>query len=530
MDPDSDRGPESRAQVSFGSLDEMIPAEHQVRFLDAFVDKLDLAKLQFNVKPLNKEGRPPFHPSLFLKIYLYGYHNGVRSSRGLEKECSRNIEMQWLCGKLVPSYHSIADFRKENPKALRNMFKLYVQFLQDLKLIGGKVVAIDGTKSRAHNSKKSNYSQSKINRHFDYIEKRTNEYLKEMDELDEQDDAIRIEELGSKLAHLKESKIRYEQLERQLQDSGDTQISTTDADSRALLVQGTVVEVSYNTQAAVDAKNKLVIATHTINRNDRNAMSAIALEAKQNIMADRFTVILDKGYHNGREIAKCQRNNINTIVAHSEIVNSNNFGTQPDYLVDKFIYNKRNDTYTCPAGAVLRTKGTWHTKKRHEEDISQYKKYRTPACKECMVRSLCTGRKDGGREIERSEYADAVDRNRKNYNNNSKLYRQRQEINEHIFGTIKRKWGYNYTNLIGLEKVNGEWSLIMLVYNMKRTMSLLTMPDLLKKLSAWKPNYKRLHRFFTKWLDLNEIWAMLIFEKHQQVQIFALAKTHLIQL
>ena len=146
-----------------------------------------------------------------------------------------------------------------------------------------------------------------------------------------------------------------------------------------------------------------------------------------------------------------------------------------------------------------------------------------------MVRSLCTGRKDGGREIERSEYADAVDRNRKNYNNNSKLYRQRQEINERIFGTIKRKWGYNYTNLIGLEKVNGEWSLIMLVYNMKRTMSLLTMPDLLKKLSAWKPNYKRLHRFFTKWLDLNEIWAMLTFEKHQQVQIFALAKTHLIQ-
>jgi radical SAM protein with 4Fe4S-binding SPASM domain len=438
--------------------------------------------------------------------------------------------MQWLCGKLVPNYHSIADFRKENPTALRNMFKLYVQFLQDLKLIGAKVVAIDGTKSRAHNSKKNNYSQSKINRHFDYIEKKTNEYLKEMDELDEQDDAIKIEELGAKLAHLKESKIRYEQLERQLHECGDTQVSTTDTDSRALLVQGAVVEISYNTQAAVDAKNKLVVATHTINRNDRNALSTIALEAQQNLQKKEFTVVADKGYHNGREIAKCQDNNINTIVAHAEIVNSNQHGTQPAYLVDKFKYNKRTDTYTCPAGKILRTQGTWHNKKRHEKDISRFKKYRTPECKTCPVRHLCTGKQDERREIERSEYADAVDRNRKNYNNNSKLYRQRQEINEHIFGTIKRKWSYNYTNLIGLEKVNGEWSLIMLVYNMKRTMSLLTMPDLLKKLSAWKPNYKRLLRFLTKWLDLNEIWAMLNFEKYQQVRISALVKTHKITL
>jgi len=438
LSPKAFEAPESRGQVSFGSLDELISTENPVRFLDAFVDKLDFGKLQFKVKEFNLEGRPSFHPKLFLKIYLYGYHNGIRSSRGLEKECMRNIKMQWLCGRLVQNYHSVADFRKENSIAIRNMFKLYVQFLQELNLIGGKVLAIDGTKSRAHNSKKSNYSQAKINRHFDYIENRTTEYLKELDTLDSTEDKIRIDEIAGKIEHLKESKIRYDQLDTQLKESGDTQISTTDPDSRALLVQGVVVEVSYNTQAAVDSKHKLVVATHTINRNDRNAMSAIALEAKQNLGAEKFTVLLDKGYHNGREIAKCQANGINTIVAHSELVNSNNFGTQPAYLVDKFVYSKKTDTYTCPAGEILRTKGTWYTKKRHEQDISQYKKYRTPACKDCAVRNLCTGRKEGGREIERSEFADAVDKNRKNYNNNPKLYRQLQEINEHIFGTIKR--------------------------------------------------------------------------------------------
>lgn len=503
--------PQNRQQMSFGSLEDSIETDHAIRFLDAFVEKLDLGKLRFEVKTLNKEGRPPFHPKLFLKIYLYGYHNGIRSSRALEKECKRNVEMQWLCGKLVPNYHSIADFRKDNPTALRNMFKLYVHFLQELKLIGGKVVAIDGTKSRAHNSKKNNFSQGKINRHFDYIEKKTNEYLNELDKLDAEEEPLKIDEIAAKIQQLKERKIHYEHLENQLTDSGDTQVSTTDPDSRALLIQGVVVEVSYNTQAAVDAKHKLVVATHTINRNDRNAMSAIALEAKENLAIKKYTAILDKGYHNGREISKCQDHDIATIVAHSELVNSNSFGTQPDYLVDKFTYNKRNDTYTCPAGEILRTKGTWHTKKRHEHDISQYKKYRTPACKDCAVRNLCTGRKDGGREIERSEYADAVDKNRKNYTNNPKLYRQRQEINEHIFGTIKRKWGYYYTNLIGLEKVNGEWSLIMLVYNMKRTMNLLTMPDLLKKLSAWKPNYKRILLFLTIHQHFNRFRAMIIF-------------------
>jgi hypothetical protein len=243
-------------------------------------------------------------------------------------------------------------------------------------------------------------------------------------------------------------------------------------------------------QAAVDHKHNLIVATHTINRNDRNAMSAIALETKQNIQAEQFTALLDKGYHNGREIDRCEQNNIQTICAHADIVNSNTFGTTIDYLVTKFTYNANQDTYTCPQGSTLTTTGTWH-KKTRERDSYQFKKYRTPDCKTCPVRHLCTAKADGRREIERSEYAHAVEANNNRYHNNKDLYRKRQEINEHIFGTIKRKWGYFYTNLKGLEKINGEHSLICLVYNIKRTTNILGFKTFMEKLNNWTPDYKR---------------------------------------
>lgn len=490
--------PSDRHQLSFGSLDELIEPQNQVRFLDAFAEKLDLLKLGFQLKVVQVEGRPSYHPRLFLKIYLYGYQNGIRSSRRLEKECKRNIEMQWLCGKLVPNYHTIADFRKVNGIALVNMFRLFVTFLKEADLIGGKTIAIDGTKSRAHNSKKNNFTSKKLDRHFQYIEEKTKEYLAQMDSLDQEEDATELQDVESKITRLKQNKIKYKKLKKHLVASGEPQISTTDPDSRSLLVQGQVVEVCYNTQAAVDAKHCLVVATHTINRNDRNALTSIAKEAKQNLKADQFTLLADKGYHNAREIENCQSLNLKTIVAQQELVNSNPKGTTKEYLVDQFKYNSTNDTYTCPAGQTLKTFGTWHTKKRDDKISYQFKKYRTPACKLCSVKHLCTGKAKGGREIERSQYAEAVELNTRNYKRNQKLYRKRQEINEHIFGTIKRKWGYNYTNLIGLEKVNGEWSLIMLSYNIKRTFNILDFDDLMLTLKNWKPKYRKAWRLLSK--------------------------------
>jgi len=480
----------NRTQIEFTSLEDFIEKDNTVRFIDAFVEKLELDKLFFVTKTIKVEGRPCFSNQLFLKVYFYGYLNGIRSSRKLARECVRNIEMQWLCNALTPNYHSIADFRKLNSTALRNTFKLFVSFLKSADLVSCQTIAIDGTKARAHNSKKNNYNQKKIDRHFAYIEEKTNQYLKELDEADKQEQSENIKNIEEKIEKLKTQKIKYDTLQEQLTQSNEPQVSTTDADARALLVHGQVVEVSYNTQAAVDDKHKLVVATHTINRNDRNALAQIATEAQNNLSTKEMTVLADKGYNNAKEIQTCQEQGITTIVAQQEIVNSNDKGTTKAYLATNFIYNKETDTYTCPQGQTLKTTGTFHTKKRSSSS-HQFKKYRTTACKSCSVKHLCTAKADGRREIERSQYAEALEANNKNYKEQYALYRKRQEINEHIFGTIKRVWGYYYTNLKGLKKVNGEWSLIMTVYNMKRTINILGFDELMQKLNAWKPEYKK---------------------------------------
>lgn len=479
----------NRTQIEFKSLEDSIEQENPVRFIDAFVEKLELDKLYFVSKPVKAEGRPCFSNQLFLKVYIYGYFNGIRSSRKLEKECARNVEMQWLCNGLMPNYHSIADFRKINPQALRNTFKLFVSFLKDVDLISGQTIAIDGTKSRAHNSKKNNYNQKKIDRHFAYIEEKTNQYLKELDESDKNEQTEKVKNVSEKLEKLKTQKIKYEQLQEQLIKSGESQVSTTDPDSRALLIHGQVVEVAYNTQAAVDDKHKLVVATQTLNRNDRNALYNAVKEIQSNLNQKEFTALADKGYNNAKEIDDSQKAGVTTIVAQQEIVNSNAKGTTPDYLVTKFIYNKETDTYTCPENQILRSTGTLHTKHR-EHSSHKFKKYRTPACKTCPVKQYCTVRPEG-REIERGEFAEALELNNKNYKEQYALYRKRQELNEHVFGTIKRVWGYYYTNLKGLKKVNGEWSLIMTVYNMKRTINILGFDKLMQKLRTWKPEYKK---------------------------------------
>ena len=490
-----------RFQITFSSLDEQIDKDNPVRIIDAFIDKLDLDLLGFVNKPIKSEsrqpanpndGRPSFDLKSLLKLYCYGYFNGIRSSRRLERECVRNIEVRWLLGNLTPNYHTIADFRKHNPKALKNCFKLYTLFLQDIGLIAGKTLAVDGSKFRASNSKKNNYSQSKIDRQLDYIEQKTAEYLRQLDQADSLElSEDRVQLIQQKLHYFQTNKINYQLLQDQLTQSGQTQISTTDPDAKALLVQGQVVEVSYNVQAAVDDKHNLVVATHVINRNDRNALYDIALEAKEGLNSEGFTVLADKGYHNGREIQNCQKDQIQTIVAPSETVNSNKHGTTEDYLVTKFTYSPETDSYTCPAGKTLSTTGTWH-KKTRERDSHLFKKYRTPDCKTCPVKQYCTGRKDGGREIERSEYAHAVEANLKNLQANTDLYKRRQMIIEHIFGTLKRKWGFGFTDLRGLEKVNGEFALIMTVYNLKRTINLLGVEDLTEKIKNWKPDYSRI--------------------------------------
>ena len=489
----------NRHQSYFSTLEEQVGADNAVRLIDAFIDKLDLQKLGFTNIVLKSEGRPPYAPAVLLKLYLYGYLNKIRSSRKLENECSRNIELQWLLQNLQPNYHTIADFRKLHSLPLQNMFRLYVQFLGDADLLGKTTIGIDGSKFKAVNSRKNNYNQKKIDKHQQFIADKTAKYLQELDELDKQESntgndemQIKKEKITQGLAKLKERTIKYDTLQQQLNGTDDKQISTTDTDSRSIIIVKNIVEVAYNTQNVVDDKHNLIVHTRATNTNDGKALHKAATQAKQNLQLqkqDTIMVLADKGYHTGAELHGCQQDNMLTHVAYKEQPGVKHIAKE--FLSESFSYNKAADTYSCPAGAVLTSLGTWHNKKGEANETSyRFKTYRTDACKTCTLKNQCT--RLPKRIIHRSEYQDAVDMNDNNIKQNPQYYKRRQAICEHPFGSIKRHWGYTHTLLKGLQKVNGEMNLIMLCYNFMRTKNILGFEKMLQQIQNWQPDYTKI--------------------------------------
>lgn len=486
----------NRHQSYFSTLEEQVAADNAVRLIDAFIDKLDLQKLGFSKTIHKSEGRPPYAPQALLKLYLYGYLNKIRSSRKLERECSRNIELQWLLQGLQPNYHTIADFRKAHAGPLQSMFKLYVHFLSDAGLLGKTMVAVDGSKFKAVNSKKNNYNQKKIDKHQQFIADKTAKYLQELDELDKQEStgdelAVKKEKIQRGLQKLKGRTIKYDTLQQQLNNTDDRQISTTDSDSRSILITKSIVEVAYNVQNAVDDKHNLIVHTGATNSNDGKALYKAAAQAKQNLQLekeDSLMVLADKGYHTGAELQQCQQDNMVTHVAYKEQPGVKHIANE--FLAESFEYGKATDSYTCPAGAVLTSLGTWHNKKGEANETSyRFKTYRTEACKTCPLKSQCT--KLNKRIIQRSEYQGAVDVNDNNIKQNPTYYKRRQAIVEHPFGSIKRHWGYTHTLLKGLQKVNGEMNLIMFCYNFMRTKNILGFEKMLVAINNWQPDYSK---------------------------------------
>lgn len=487
----------NRHQSYFSTLEEQVSSDNGVRLIDAFVEKLDLPKLGFINTIHKSEGRPPYAPQVLLKLYLYGYLNKIRSSRKLEKECSRNIELQWLLQTLQPNYHTIADFRKQHATALQNMFKLYVHFLSEAGLLGKTTIAVDGSKFKAVNSKKNNYNQQKIEKHQQFIADKTTKYLQELDELDKQENnseelQIKKEKISEGLQKLKERTIKYDTLQAQLNATEDRQISTTDTDSRSILVTKAIVEVAYNVQNAVDDKHNLIVHTQATNRNDGKALHNAATQAKANLQLkkeDSIMLLADKGYHTGAELHQCQQSNMQTHVAYKEQPSVKHIASE--FLSENFVYDKGTDSYTCPSGAVLTSLGTWHNKKGEAHETSyRFKTYRTESCKTCPLKNQCT--KLPKRIIHRSEYQDAVDINDNNITQNPQYYKRRQAIVEHPFGTIKRHLGYTHTLLKGLQKVNGEMNLIMFCYNFMRTKNILGFTKMLEVIKNWQPNYSKI--------------------------------------
>ena len=413
------------------SIDQIIDKENPVRFIDLFVDTIKVEEYGFKDITLNTNGRPPFHPADLLKLYIYGYMNKIRSSRGLEKECKRNIELIWLLKGLIPDHNTISNFRKDNPKAIKKVFRQTVQLAKNLDLIGGILIAGDGTKFRAQNSKKNNYNQKKIERHLAYIESKVEEYNNALSTADQD----QKEELNAKIDKQNLHKSKYQKIGNQLKESEETQISTSDPESRQLMIRGVINEVAYNIQSSVDAKNKIPIDYQVTNQNDRNALTSMVRRAKTILRTNTFDAVFDKGYHNAEQIHNCHMIGVETHVA---ITAPSANAPDKNYNLSEFKYNHTKDTYKCPANQTLITNGNWYLKR-----VYRVKQYKTKSCKECPVKSSCTSAR-GQRIIERHEFAQALERNKIAQELNPQIYKQRQAIVEHPFGTMKRQWGFDH--------------------------------------------------------------------------------------
>ncbi len=460
-----------RNQLQMIYLDQYVKQDSWARIVDLFVDILPLKDLGFKDTPAS-EGRPPYAPADMLKLYLYGYKNHLRSSRKLAHACSVNLEVIWLLKGLMPSARKIAYFRKNNAKAFKQAFRYFVLILKDMDLIDGETIAIDSFKIRAQNASKNNFNQKKIDRHLDYIDNKINQY---QEEVNKEDKADKIEVLKQKIDYQNKKKANYKRIEKQLKESGESQISLTDPDSKSVILHKNIVNVGYNIQAGCDSKHKLFINNDTGTVNDTHALSPMALDAKELLGVDTMNVLTDKGYTTGKHIDICTKNDITTFSSPKE------HSSQHNGLFDMqiFEYDKQQDQYTCPAGEILATNKTIYNKGKHK--VKHYKNRQ--ACKTCKIREQCTKNKNG-RFIERSIYQEALEENQKRVEANPEYYRQRQQITEHQFGTLKRQWGFTFTLMKGKQNVLSEVNLMMICYNLRRLMSIFEINELKNRLKG----------------------------------------------
>jgi transposase len=463
------------------SLEDFIEADNPVRVIEAFADALDLEKLRF-VKVRSKDtGCRPYHPGDLLKLYIYGYMNRIRTSRKLERECTRNVELMWLLHDLRPSARTIAYFRSDNKKALKQTFRQFIMMTKNWGLLEGKLLATDGSKLRAVNSKKNNYNAKKIALHLGRIDQQVEQYLKELDRNDKEDNGNRKEDVKKTLRELKERRNKYEELEKQLESTEEDQVSTTDPESRQMMIRGQITEVAYNVQTTVDSKHNLVVDVKAVNTNDKKMAFVMGRRAKKVLGHGNFDHLMDKGYHDGETIDECRRHGLTTLIAVPATARSGDIPTA-EYYNDKFTYDKKTDSYQCPMGQTLTTNGNIYNIRGYKGH-PMVKQYKTGACRACANRSKCTSSARGqGRLIQRSVYQESVDINNQLVRLEKEKYRRRQEMSEHPFGVVKRQWGYDHVLLKGIAKVDAEVNLIFMCYNLKRIINILGINDLIERL------------------------------------------------
>ena len=452
-------------------LEDYIAPENPVRFLDAFVASLDLAQLGFARACCATTGTPPYDPAMLLKLYLYGYLHRLRSSRLLEAECQRNVEVIWLTGKQVPDHKTIANFRKENLKPFQAVHRQFRLLCLKLDLFGAQLVGVDGTKLAAVNSKDANFNEKKLRDLLQRADAQLAGYLAALDQADAAEPAeppLSRADLEAKIAALQERRDGHQELLDQLDDD-QKQISLTDPDTRRMRTShGSVV--GYNVQAAVDHKHKLIVADDvTSEETDLRQLSGMAREAKDNLQVKQLEVVADTGYSTTAEVVQCQEQGITAYVPKADTSANTAQGL---FGKSRFAFDPQKDVYRCPAGAELTYRFTTDEKGR------QVRYYRATRCATCALKPQCT-RNRGNRTITREQDEAVMEAMAARVAAHPEKMKLRKQLCEHPFGTIKRFFGYTHFLLKGLAKVGAEWSLITLAYNLKRVLNLVSFEQLM---------------------------------------------------
>jgi transposase len=448
-------------------LDDYVGAENPVRVVDVFVEQLDLRKLGFEgVDPL-ATGRPAYHPAVLLKIYIYGYLNRIQSSRRLEREAGRNLELIWLTGRLAPDFKTIADFRKDNGAAIRQVCSQFVLLCRQLKLFAAAMVAIDGSKFKAVNNRDRNFTANKIERRRQQIEESIARYLSAMDTADRAQPEIaeaKTARLKDKIAILKQQMEKLREIETKLQETPDKQISLTDPDARSMATRGRGSGmVGYNVQTAVDTTHHLIVAHEVTNvGHDRDQLAKMARQAVAAIDTKDLTVVADRGYFSGEEILACDNAGMTTFVPKPMTSNAKAEGR---FGKDDFIFDATTNAYRCPAGQSL----IWRFSSV-ERGLTQHR-YWSSHCQTCAMKSRCTPSPQ--RRITRWEHESVLEAMQQRLDRAPEMMRVRRQTVEHPFGTLKAWMGATHFLTRTLDRVSTEMSLHVLAYNLKRVMTIL---------------------------------------------------------
>jgi transposase len=461
------------------SLEDYVSEDNPVRVIEVFIDELDLVALGFSGMTPAATGRPAYHPSTLLKIYLYGYLNRLQSSRRLEREAQRNIELMWLVGRLAPDFKTIADFRKDNGAAIRAVCRQFVELCRQLGLFTRAVVAIDGSKFKAVNNRDKNYTVAKVSGRMEQVNASIGRYLSALDRADREEGDVaeaKSVRLKEKIAGLRRQMQALKAMQQTVQDAPDRQVSLTDPDSRSMATSGKgTATVGYNVQIAVDAEHHLIVAHEVINQGyDRHQLAPMAFKAQQATGCEQVTALADRGYFSGDQVLSCEGTGVAPIVP--KVLTSS--GTKRGLFARQdFIYDAEHDHYTCPAGAQL-TK--IHRRADHTEDFDRYR--HLSACFTCPLRSRCTPTKR--RIIKRWENEDVLDRMQDRLDRMPEAMGVRRQTVEHPFGTLKAWMGATHFLTQTLDKVRTEMSLHILAYNLKRMIRIFGVGPLMAAIRA----------------------------------------------